>query len=245
MPMLSFSHTGRRLPLLLTMLLGSQFLLLTPAWAQYKGGRVTNGFVEQRGWEAGYIRGCPNLSHFHWEPVTTILQAPVVIPVGTTTVRGDTNPVILNRPPIETPYAAGKPVTPNIQYTHTPNVKPDRLSPGVVPGGPGSMLGGKLLPHNNNNDLAGRLLPRHYIKPIHAPLPMKLPSDGSGDCHGVLASRDLNGQLLNPPKALSAEPKALSYGSYGNASGYRSSGARAEVSGRLASPQRRSLLASP
>jgi hypothetical protein len=213
---------------------------------QARGGRVTNGYVEQQGWQAGMIRGCPNLSHFHWQPMTTMLAAPVVIPVSTTTVRRDpTNPNVNpngTSTPLSTGYGESKPVTPNVQYTHTPYVHPTHLAPPERDGS-GDLHGGL-----HNNDLAGRILPRHYIKPIHAPLPLKLPSDGSGDCFGRLADDQVKGQLLNrkAQQAVAGRlmPPTLQYGSYssgGSGSGGMGQTTRTAVSARLSNP-RGSLL---
>lgn len=236
---------------------------------QYRGGRITNGSVEQRGWEAGMVKGCPNLSHFHWSPMTTMIQAPVAIPVGTTTIKRDPqNPMLdaNNRPALTTGYGDSKPVTPNVTYQRTPYVRPDRVAPGATNG-----LNGSLLPRHyvkpehvptmalppggdgdihgslNNRNLNGQLLPRRYVKPIHAPMPMKLPTpDGSGDVHGSLVNNHINGQLLNRHGADQAVagrmvPQVASYGGSPYNPGY----AGGDTGGRGARAEVSATLASP
>jgi hypothetical protein len=130
---------------------------------QYRTARETAGYIEQKGWEVGLVRANPNLSHYNWSPMTTMIQAPVVIRVGTE--------IKMNRP--DNHDVAGDKSSCPPTYTHTPYVKPNHVATLIDQSKyqPGNSLGGQLLPRHYVNpikgDLNGTLLPRHYIKPIH------------------------------------------------------------------------------
>lgn len=237
-----------------------QVLSIAPVGAQevqIRGGRETNGFIEQRGWEAGMVRGCPNLSHFMWSPMTSMTQCPKHILVQTgAKPYNNTNQML--PAPKESPYQVGKPQTPAIVYQKSPYVKPNRAltsvrpePPPVTPGSDVGNLNGALLRHPHDNDLAGRLLPRRYIKPIKAPTIIMPREDVNGtlsqnNVSATLGNRNVGGQLVNRgvgARLLPAGPMTATYnsdrpygggggGSWGNGNGYR---AHADVSGTISS----------
>ena len=160
--------------------------------AQYRGSRETAGYIAQTGWEAGLLRANPNLSHFMWSPMTTMIQAPVAIRVGTE--------IKMTRPDNHD-ASVGKPNSdPPIQ--RTPYVKPIHVA--TPTDQPNNSLGGHVLPRHYvkpiKADLNGKLLARHYIKPIHE------------DVSATLINRSTYAQLAFNQAAPFAAPTPASYG---------------------------------
>jgi hypothetical protein len=164
---------------------------------QYRTARETAGYIEQRGWEGGLLRANPNLSHFMWSPMTTMIQAPVAIRVGTE--------IKMTRPDNHDVSGGNSNCPPS--YTHTPYIKPNHVATLIDQPKyqPNNSLGGQLLPRHYVNpikgDLHGSLLPRHYVKPIHE------------DVSANLINRDTAAQLVAAgQRAHYAGPAIASYG---------------------------------
>jgi hypothetical protein len=220
-----------------------QLLPTLPAMAdeQIRGGRETGGYIEQKGWESGLVKANPNLGHFMWSPMTTMIQVPFEIKAQTTMH-------MTQKPPLQTSSDPNNPNQPNQNspriVERTPYIKPNHVPMPVVA---------------DNHDLSGRVIPRsHYIKPNKVDLSGKLlpkdqeelngrllpkpPGGNQGDVYGQLANKNTNAQLLKA-NGLGAGPGgALQYGTGPRAEGNTNYQARADVSGQVVS--RGSLLRS-
>jgi hypothetical protein len=175
-----------------------QLLTASPALAQeaqYRMGRETAGYIEQRGWEAGLVKANPNLSHFMWSPVTTMIQAPVAVRVGT---------VVRMNPPHNPVDTASNTAPAAPAYRNSAYVKPAHLPTVIAEGSMnGNDLGGRLVPRHYvkaiKAELNGSLLPRHYVKPVHE------------DVSARLVSHNTDVQLLTQAP-MHAAPFVASYG---------------------------------
>ena len=192
---------------------------------QYRTTRETAGYIEQKGWEVGLVRANPNLSHYNWSPMTTMIQAPVSIRVGTE--------IKMTRP--DNHDVAGDKSSCPPAYIHTPYVKPNHVATLIdqPKNLPDNNLGGRLLPRHYVNpikgDLNGTLLPRHYVKPIHE------------DVSANLINRDTGAQLSQAARATQASlaaHAAPAIASYGEGPHFRSGmvfGAKSDVNGSVIS----------
>jgi hypothetical protein len=211
---------------------------------QIRGGREMGGYIEQKGWEAGLLQANPNLSHFMWSPMTTMLQVPLQVKVQTTMH-------IRQNPPLQTSPDNNENSKPRI-VERTPYVKPNHIPLPVVSDDPGN-------PSNPSNGLSGRVIPRsHYIKPNKVDLSGKLlpkdqeelngrllpkaPPAGQGDVYGQLANKQTNAQLLRANGLGAGSAGGLPYAEAVHVDGGSSARARADVSGTVIS--RGSLLRS-
>ncbi len=200
-------------------LLFCQLVIASPAGAQevqYRVSRETAGYIEQRGWENGLVRANPNLSHFNWSPMTTMIQAPVQVRVGTE--------IRMNPPhnregmaPKDGPGASVSPPAP--VYVHSPYIKPDHVATAV------DDTSGQVLPRHYvkpiKADLNGSLLPRRYVKPIHE------------DVAANLLSRNTSAQVVS--QAARALPTIASYGELPHIAGGNTTKAKADVNGSIVS----------
>jgi len=239
--MLKAPFLTRAFPLLI---LACQLSLISPVMAeeQIRGGREIGGYIEQRGWESGLVRANPNLNHFNWSPMTTMIQVP-------TEVKVQTNMHLTRQPAQDTGNPANRDAQAPV-YKHAPYVKPNHVPMQTIVDNPNNNdLSGRALPRRyvkpnkvdvnalllsqKDDDLNGKLLPRHYVNPIHE------------DVYATLARRDANARLLDRGQS-AGSPGVLPVATYGgnnvraeNANLYR---AKADVSGRVVS--RGSLLRS-
>ena len=212
--------------------------------------------MQQKGWQAPLIQAIPNLKNFEWMTKTFMITAPVLIPVITTTVvRSPQGPVIANPNGSNTPtgYARFKPTTAPINYVRTPYLKPSKLA--MTPP-PIDSFNPNVHGATRDDSLLGRVLPRRYDRPIRLAPPVSLPdSEGNNNLSGRLVPANgttaLNGKLAprNGTTALAGKmipSAAATYGGYPAASGRGSGGdgqqTRTEVSARLTSSHRGSLL---
>ena len=141
-----------------------------------------NGYVVQKGWQAGMVRGCPNLSHFHWEPVTTMIKTSVPIPVMSPTGRQAQQVVFTST---GSANSMDKPASPNICYKSAPCILPRQLAPGSSRAS-GEKPRGSLL--SLRRGINSGVVTRRYISPIPVALPASVRGQGTSSRGSILRS---------------------------------------------------------
>ncbi len=213
-------------------------LLISPAIAdeQIRSVRETGGYIEQKGWESSLVRANPNLNHFMWSPMTTMIQVP-------TEVRVQTSVHVTRQPGQERGCPANRDSQAATVYRHSRYRKPNHIAMQAIVDHPNKNdLSGQVLPRRyvkpnkidvnalllpkNDQDLSGQLLPRRYVKPIHE------------DVYATLANREANARLLNRGQSAGL-PGSLPVATYSN-DGFRAQNttayrAKADVCGTVVS----------